>query len=210
VSAIDHRRGDTDLQAGMLAGREAIGCMIEAVTALPARVDATRPAVELVLETTGKVIVTGLGKSGLVGAKLAATLSSTGTSASFVHASDALHGDAGAVSVDDLVVAISNSGETAEVCWFAEMLCRRGVPIVAMTGCGGSSTLAQLANVVVDVAVAREADPYDILPTCSTVVASALGDAIAIAAMVARGFGPEDFHQYHPGGALGRRLQSEP
>ncbi|MGH9032000.1 MAG: SIS domain-containing protein [Acidimicrobiia bacterium] len=210
MSAIDRRRGDSDVQAGLLASRRAIDCVVEAVAALSDRVGATRPVIELVLATTGKVVVTGLGKSGLVGAKFAATLSSTGTGASFVHAADALHGDAGAVGADDLVIAISNSGETPEVCWFAEMLRKRGVPIVAMTGCGGSSTLARLADVVVDVAVTREADPYDLLPTCSTVAASVVGDAIAIAAMVARGFGPEDFHRYHPGGALGHRLRSEP
>ena len=162
----------------------------------------------LLLETRGRVVVTGLGKSGLVGAKLAATLASTGTAAFFVHAGDALHGDAGSVIAGDVVLAISNSGETAEVCRFADLIKRRGIPIIAMTGCGGRSTLGRLADVVLDVGVDGEADPFDLVPSSSTAVA-VVGDALAIALMVARGFGPADFHEHHPAGALGQRLTSE-
>jgi arabinose-5-phosphate isomerase len=155
------------------------------------------------------VVVTGLGKSGLVGAKLAATLASTGTPAFFVHAADALHGDAGMVGPEDLLLAISKSGSTAEVVRFAEVVGARGVEVVAMTGCGGSSELCKVATATVDIGVTSEADPFDLVPTSSTTVTLAVGDALAVALMVARGFGPTDFHQHHPGGALGARLDGE-
>jgi arabinose-5-phosphate isomerase len=166
------------------------------------------PAIRALLDVRGRVVVTGLGKSGLVAAKLAATLASTGTPAFFVHAADALHGDAGMVADDDLLLALSNSGETAEVVQFARMVRSRGVGVVAMTGCGGSSALRRLADATVDVVVECEADPWGLVPTTSTSVQAAVGDAIAIALMVARGFGPEDFHRHHPGGSLGERLRA--
>jgi arabinose-5-phosphate isomerase len=155
------------------------------------------------------VAVSGLGKSGLVGAKLAATLASTGTPAYFVHAADALHGDSGALVAGDVLIAISKSGSTAEVVRFAEMAAARGVPVIAMAGCGGASPLGKLATVVIDIAVDCEADPYDLVPTTSTSVTAALGDALAIALMVARGHGPAEFRVHHPGGALGARLADE-
>jgi arabinose-5-phosphate isomerase len=198
-----------ELAEGMRAGREAIEVASRAVTELATRFDAAAPAVELLLGCKGRVIVTGLGKSGLVGSKLAATLSSTGTSAFFVHAADALHGDAGAVSRDDVVVAISNSGETDEVCAFADLVRERGAHLVALTGCRGSSRLARAANVSLDVCVSRESDPFDLVPSASTTATAVMGDALAIAVMVARGFGPADFHAHHPRGALGRRLADQ-
>jgi arabinose-5-phosphate isomerase len=152
------------------------------------------------------VIVTGLGKSGLVGAKLAATLASTGTGAHFVHAADALHGDAGVVCDGDVLIAISNSGETEEVTVFARLAQARGVKVIALTGCDGASSLGALADVRIDVGVEREGDPYDLVPSASTVATAVFGDALAVAVMVARGFGPEDFHRHHPAGELGRRL----
>ena len=195
-----------DLDKAVAAGADAIERAAASVAGLTARVDALRPAAELVLGCNGRVVVTGLGKSGLIGAKLAATLASTGTTAFFVHAADALHGDAGAVATGDVVLAISNSGETAEVLAFAELIKARGIAVIAMTGCGGGSSLCRSADVVLDIGVDREADPYDLVPTASTTAAAAMGDALAITLMVARGFGPDDFKEHHPGGALGRRL----
>jgi arabinose-5-phosphate isomerase len=188
------------------AAAEAIRIAAEAVNALVGR--STEPitrAVELILSSpSGRVVVTGLGKSGLIGAKIAATLSSTGTPASFVHAADALHGDAGVVRDGDVVIAISNSGETAEVCAFVELV-QPGAHVISISGCGGASRLARLADVSIDAGVDRECDPNDQAPTASTTVTLVLGDALAVALLVARGFTPEDFKARHPGGALGSR-----
>jgi arabinose-5-phosphate isomerase len=200
--------GQRAIDAGIAAATEAVTHAVRAVSALQDRIPATRRAVELLLGAEGRVVVTGLGKSGLVGAKMAATMSSTGTLAFFVHAGDALHGEAGAVGPGDVVIAISNSGETDEVCHFARIIKDQGVALVAMTGCRGSSTLAALADTVVDVCVDREGDPYDLVPSSSTAATAVMGDAIAIALMVARGFGPQDFYRHHPAGSLGRRLGS--
>lgn len=167
---------------------------------------ALHDAIDLVLRAPGRLIVTGLGKSGHVAAKLAATFASTGTPAFFVHAAEALHGDAGMVASGDTVLALSNSGETAEVVAFVELVKRRGVGVIALTGCGGGSALCRLADVALDGAVPQEADPYDLVPSASTTVAVVLGDAVAIGLMAARGFGPDDFSAHHPGGALGQRL----
>jgi arabinose-5-phosphate isomerase len=180
----------------LAAGQAAMAPVVREVQAAAAR-----------LAVRGRVVVTGLGKSGLVGAKLAATLASTGTPAFFVHAADALHGDAGMVGPDDLLLAISKSGTTAEVVRFAEVVATRGVEVLAMTGCGGSSPLCRLASAAIDIGVTSEADPFDLVPTTSTTVTLVVGDALAVALMVARGFGPGDFHQHHPGGALGARLE---
>lgn len=194
--------------AGALdAGRVAIAQAAHEVTRAADRFDEVTPALELLLASSGRVVVTGLGKSGLVGAKLAATFASTGTPAFFVHAADALHGDAGMVALGDVLVAISKSGTTPEVERFARMVQGRGVPVIAMTGCGGTSVLCELADATIDVGVERECDPNDLAPTASTAVAAVVGDAIAIGLMVAKGFGPDDFHEHHPGGALGARLE---
>jgi arabinose-5-phosphate isomerase len=178
------------------------------VAAAGARFDQVAPALELLLGASGRVVVTGLGKSGLVGAKLAATLASTGTPTFFVHAADALHGDAGMVAAADTLLAISKSGETGEVVAFAELVKRRGTAVVAMTGCGGTSRLHRLADAEIDIAVRSEADPWDMVPTASTAVTAVIGDALAVALMVARGFGPTDFSVHHPAGTLGARLRT--
>jgi arabinose-5-phosphate isomerase len=188
------------------AAAESIRIAAEAVNALVGRSTAPiQRAVDLILSSpSGRVVVTGLGKSGLIGAKIAATLSSTGTPASFVHAADALHGDSGLVRDGDVLIAISNSGETAEVCAFVDLV-QPGAHVVAISGCGGSSTLATSADVSIDAGVDRECDPNDQAPTASTTVTLVLGDALAVALLVAKGFTPEDFKARHPGGALGRR-----
>jgi arabinose-5-phosphate isomerase len=153
----------------------------------------------------GHLVVTGLGKSGLVGRKIAATLASTGTPATFIHAGDALHGDSGAVTSRDLVLALSASGETAEVCAFARMLRDREIPVIAMTG-AEESTLAGLATYTLDTMVLREADPLNLAPTASTTAALVMGDALACALVVLREFTHHDFARFHPSGALGRKL----
>lgn len=200
------RNSGPDVQVAANAGHAALAGIADAVAVAAARFDGVRPVLERLLATRGRVVVTGLGKSGLVGAKLAATFASTGTPALFVHAADALHGDAGMVADGDLLLAISKSGTTAEVLRFAEVVRARGVEVVAMTGCGGTSPLGRLAGAVADISVSAEADPFDLVPTSSTAVTAAVGDSIAVALMVARGFGPADFHGHHPSGSLGARL----
>lgn len=165
-------------------------------------------AVQGILSCEGRIVVTGLGKSGLVGRKIAATLASTGTPAFFVHAAEAHHGDAGMMLPQDLLLAISNSGETEEVVAFARLARARGSVVIAFTGSSRSS-LVQEAEAFVDVGVEREADPLDMTPTASTVATMAMGDALCIALMVLRGFGSEQFLLTHPGGALGAK-GSEP
>ena len=160
--------------------------------------------VEMFVACRGRVITCGLGKSGHVARKTAATLASTGTPSFFLHAAEAVHGDLGMVTGDDVVLVYSYSGET-EVVQLVPSFARAGAKTVALTG-RASSTLAQLADLVVDVSVAREADPHDLAPTTSTTLMLAVSDALAIATMEARGFGREDFARYHPAGALGRRL----
>ena len=187
------------------AAAEAIRIAADAVHALVGRSTAPiQAAVDLILSSTGRVTVTGLGKSGLVGAKIAATLSSTGTPAAFVHAADALHGDAGFVADGDVVIAISNSGSTPEVCAFVSLV-QPGAHVISITGCGGGSELARLADVAIDAGVDRECDPNDQAPTASTTVTMVLGDALAVALLTARGFTADDFRKRHPGGALGAR-----
>jgi arabinose-5-phosphate isomerase len=162
-------------------------------------------AVQAMLRCSGRVIVMGMGKSGHVGGKIAATLASTGTPAFFVHPAEASHGDLGMITVADVVVAISNSGESEELSALLPALRRMGVTLVAMTGKTGS-TLARHADVVLSNEVEREACPLNLAPTASTTAQLALGDALAVALLDARGFREEDFARSHPGGALGRRL----
>ena len=162
-------------------------------------------AVRTVLIRPGKVVVSGLGKSGHVARKIASTLSSTGTAACFLHPSEALHGDFGLLQASDTLVAVAYGGETAEVLEVARFARRIGAPVIAITG-GLSSSLAQLAHLVFDASVEREADPLNLAPTSSSTVSMALGDAFAAALMRARGFSPADFASLHPGGRLGRRL----
>lgn len=162
-------------------------------------------AVDLVLGVRGRVVVTGMGKSGHIGRKIAATLASTGTPAMFVHPGEASHGDLGMIQAIDLVLAISNSGESDELVAILPVLKRLGVPLLALTG-GLDSSLARHAEVVLDCSVDKEACPLNLAPTASTTVQLAMGDALAVALLDARGFKPEDFARSHPGGTLGRRL----
>lgn len=187
-------------------GRRVIDIEADAVTALRERIDERfAAACRLFYDCRGRVIVTGMGKSGHVGGKIAATLASTGTPAFFVHPGEASHGDLGMVTGTDVVLALSNSGETAEILTILPLIKRLGVPLVAMTGKPGS-TLAVRADVHIDVAVALEACPLDLAPTSSTTAALAMGDALAIALLEAREFTAEDFARSHPGGSLGKRL----
>ncbi|PUE21466.1 arabinose-5-phosphate isomerase [Limnohabitans sp. WS1] len=162
-------------------------------------------AVDMLLVVQGRVVVTGMGKSGHIGRKIAATLASTGTPAMFVHPAEASHGDLGMIKVVDVVLAISNSGESDELVAILPVLKRQGVPLIAMTG-GLTSALARHADVVLDCSVDKEACPLNLAPTASTTAQLAMGDALAVALLDARGFKPEDFARSHPGGSLGRRL----
>ena len=162
-------------------------------------------AVSLMLACRGRVVVMGMGKSGHIGRKIAATLASTGTAAMFVHPGEASHGDLGMIKSVDVVLAISNSGESQELTAILPMLSRQGVPLVAITG-GVQSTLAKHAQVALDSSVAQEACPLNLAPTASTTAQLAMGDALAVALLDARGFKEEDFARSHPGGALGRKL----
>jgi arabinose-5-phosphate isomerase len=178
----------------------------QAVSALVDRLDGSfLRAVELLLHCRGRVVVSGVGKSGHVGRKIAATMASTGTPAMFVHAAEAAHGDLGMVTRSDVLVALSYSGETSELLTIVPTLKREGTPLVAITGDAGSS-LARHADVHLDVHVDKEACPLNLAPTSSTTAMLALGDALAVACLDARGFGLADFARSHPGGALGRRL----
>ena len=177
-----------------------------AVLGLKARTgEAFARAVEMILGVRGRVVVMGMGKSGHIGRKLAATLSSTGTPAMFVHAGEASHGDLGMVTAADLVLAISNSGEVEELTAILPLVKRMGSPLIAITG-GLRSTLARHADVVLDSGVEKEACPHNLAPTASTTAQLALGDALAVALLDARGFNVEDFARSHPGGSLGRKL----
>ena len=162
-------------------------------------------AVALLFNCSGRVVVSGIGKSGHIARKIAATLASTGTPALFVHPAEAAHGDLGMVTENDAFIAISNSGETSELMSIVPIVKRMGAKLIAMTG-SDSSNLAQLANVHLNVSVAQEACPLNLAPTASTTAPLALGDALAVALLDARGFREEDFARSHPGGALGRRL----
>jgi arabinose-5-phosphate isomerase len=188
------------------AARRVLDIEARALDTLAARLgeDFAR-AVRLVLDSTGRVIVSGLGKSGHVARKIAATMASTGTPAYFVHAAEALHGDLGMIHQDDVLIALSNSGETAELLAIVPLVRRQGGRTIAVTG-KPDSTLARLADVHLDAGVAMEACPLNLAPTASTTCALALGDALAVALLEARGFREDDFARSHPGGALGRRL----
>lgn len=193
---------DAPLRAAAILRAEA-----EAIVAAADRLDETtfKAAAELIAGCTGKVLTTGAGTSGIIARKLAASMTSTGTPSIFLHPSDALHGGLGAIEPDDVVLAISNSGETDELLALLPYLRERDVPLIALVG-NPTSTLSSHAAVTLDAGVTREADPLDLVPTSSTAVALALGDALALAAMHARGITPERFARNHPSGRLGRRL----
>jgi arabinose-5-phosphate isomerase len=195
---------DTDRM--LASGRRTLTIEAQALHALAERLDSTfTDAVRTILGARGRVIVTGVGKSGHIGRKIAATLASTGTPAYFVHAAEAAHGDLGMITPDDVVIAISYSGASDEVLMILPAIKRQGAALIALTG-RPDSPLARQSDVHLDVSVREEACPHNIAPTASTTAALAMGDALAIALLEARGFGPEDFARSHPGGALGRRL----
>ena len=178
----------------------------QAVADLAQRIDASFVrACEYMLHCTGRIVVTGMGKSGHVGNKIAATLASTGSPAFFVHPGEASHGDLGMITAGDVVLALSNSGETGEIITILPIIKRLGVPLISMTG-NPESTLSREAEVNIDVSVAREACPLGLAPTASTTAALAMGDALAVALLEARGFTELDFARSHPGGSLGRKL----
>ena len=192
---------------GALAlAREVLQIEAQAVAALTNRIDgAFSNAVDLLLACAGRVVVSGVGKSGHIARKIAATLASTGTPSMFVHAAEAAHGDLGMITREDVLLALSYSGEGDELLTMLPIAKRQGTPLVAITG-NASSALAKLADVHIDVHVEKEACPLNLAPTSSTTAMLAMGDALAIACLDARGFGAEDFARAHPGGALGRKL----
>ncbi len=178
----------------------------EAISALVQRLDqAFYRACDMILACEGRVVVTGMGKSGHISNKIAATLASTGTPAFFMHPGEASHGDLGMITSDDLVIALSNSGETSEITLLLPLLKRLGIPLISLTG-NAQSTIAHAADINLDVSVSKEACPLGLAPTSSTTASLAMGDALAVAVLDARGFTEEDFALSHPGGNLGRRL----
>ena len=195
-------KGRTSLDVG----RRVLDIEARAVQALIQRLDGTfSEAVDLLYECKGKVVVSGMGKSGLIGQKIAATMASTGTPSFFLHPAEGLHGDLGMLARRDLFIAISNSGETQEILQLLPFMERMGIPVVAIVG-RKDSTLAKNSAVVLDVSVAEEACPMGLAPTASTTTTLAMGDALAVALLEKRGFKEQDFAQFHPGGTLGRRL----
>ncbi len=195
-----------DPHTALARARDVLTVEAEAVMAVRDRLDGQFVhAMTLILACRGRVVVSGMGKSGHIGHKIAATLASTGTPAFFVHPGEASHGDLGMITREDVCIALSNSGESAELTAIVPLIKRRGARLIAMTG-NARSTLAQAADAHLDASVAKEACPLNLAPTASTTAALALGDALAIALLEVRGFGSEDFAWTHPGGALGRRL----
>ncbi|MEX8193036.1 KpsF/GutQ family sugar-phosphate isomerase [Comamonas guangdongensis] len=195
-----------DANRALRLAREALDIEADALRSMSGRLNgAFTEVVGRILQLPGRVVVMGMGKSGHVGRKVAATLASTGTPAFFVHPAEASHGDLGMLTANDLVLALSNSGETDELTGVLPAIKRMGVPLVAVTG-GLQSTLAKHADWVLDTRVDKEACPLNLAPTASTTAQLAMGDALAVALLDARGFGAEDFARSHPGGALGRRL----
>jgi arabinose-5-phosphate isomerase len=188
------------------AARKVIQIEADAVTALAERLDEHfAKAVEMVLACSGRVVVTGMGKSGLICQKVAATMASTGTPTIFLHPAEGVHGDLGMLMKGDVVIAVSNSGETEEITRILPIIKRMGLPLIAMAG-NPASTLARAGDVFLDISIKEEACPLQLAPTASTTVTLAMGDALAVALLLQRGFREEDFALYHPGGALGKRL----
>ena len=193
-----------DISKALAAATSAINTEINALNNFAKTLEANlKPALEIIIECKGHVVITGLGKSGLVGAKIAATLASTGTPSFFLHSADALHGDSGALTSGDVLIAISNSGETAEVNAIAKMAKSWGNTVIAITK-DSNSSLAKSSDAVISIAFDKEADPLNLAPTTSTTLTIAAGDALASALMAHRGFTSQDFGKRHPGGALGK------
>ncbi len=195
-----------DPAQSLALAREVLRIEAEAILEIEARLDDNfSAAVQCLLQCTGRVVVSGIGKSGHVGRKIAATLASTGTPAFFVHPAEASHGDLGMITRDDACLALSYSGETQELLTIVPLIKRMGAKLIAITG-QPTSSLAQLADLHLNARVSKEACPLNLAPTASTTATLALGDALAVALLEARGFGKEDFARSHPGGTLGRRL----
>jgi arabinose-5-phosphate isomerase len=195
-----------NLDAALATAIRVLTLEAEAILALPDRLGSSfLRAVEIAAACTGKIAVTGMGKSGIICKKIAATLSSTGSPAIFLHAAEALHGDVGQLGLRDVVLAVSKSGETAEILQIINVIKRLGLPLIAMSG-NPDSNLARLADVNLDVSVAEEACPFGLAPTSSTAAALAMGDALAIALMERRGFRREEFAHFHPAGSIGKKL----
>jgi arabinose-5-phosphate isomerase len=195
-----------DAQRAVALAQETLSIEAQALQAMAARVgDEFVQATQLLLACAGRVVVTGMGKSGHVGRKITATLASTGTPAMFMHPAEASHGDLGMITAADVVLAISNSGESEELTAILPLIKRMGVPMIAMTG-RRQSALGRHADVVLDTSVDKEACPHNLAPTASTTAQLAMGDALAVSLLDARGFKADDFARSHPGGALGRKL----
>jgi len=206
TSAMSSTLGNLSGEQAIALGRRVLDIESRAVAALASRLDASfAQALEVVLGCSGRVVVSGMGKSGHVARKIASTLASTGTPAFFVHPAEASHGDLGMITAQDVLIALSNSGESTELLAILPLVKRRGARIISLTG-NPASTLAREADVHLNAAVDEEACPLGLAPTASTTAALALGDALAVALLEARGFGADDFARSHPGGALGRKL----
>ncbi len=209
MTSLLHPRSIADTERTLALARETLIIEADAVRALADKLgDSFLTAHKLlyeVVERRGRVVVTGMGKSGHIAGKIASTLASTGTPAFFMHPGEASHGDLGMITRDDVVIAISNSGESDEILAILPQLKRRGTKVVAISG-NPNSTLAREADAYLDAGVAKEACPLNLAPTASTTATLALGDALAVTLLDARGFGEEDFAMHHPGGSLGRRL----
>jgi arabinose-5-phosphate isomerase len=204
--SLDTLRGATATAEGRGLARKVLETEAAAILALVERLDDRfDAAVGLLRNCKGRVILTGMGKSGIICRKIAATLTSTGTASFFLHPAEAVHGDLGAIQSDDVLVALSNSGEAVELLHLLETIKRLGARLIAITG-APASTLAQAADVALDCSVAEEACPMNLVPTASTTAALALGDALAMTLLVEKGFRQEDFASLHPGGKLGKRL----
>ena len=187
-------------------GKRVLTIEAQAILALVARLDTQfTDAIDILYRCQGKIVVIGIGKSGLIGAKLASTFASTGTPAFFLHAAEGVHGDIGMITHNDVALIISNSGETSEIVQLLAAIKRLGVPIVALVG-NPRSTIAKESNAVLDVSVEEEACPLGLAPTASTTAALAMGDSLAVALLNRRGFQPQDFAHVHPGGTLGKQL----
>jgi len=198
----------TDDQA-IARAKEVLKTEAESILQLIGKVgDSFARAVDIIYRSKGRVIITGIGKSGLIGKKIAATLTSTGTQAIFLHPVEGIHGDLGIVTKDDVIIAISNSGETSELNLIVSAVREIGTPVIALTG-NLSSTLSRFSDVAIDVGVEREACPFGLAPTSSTTAAMAMGDALAVALIEKMNFQESDFYRFHPGGNLGMRLRSK-
>ena len=195
----------SDISKAIASARAALDIESVALSNLAKNIEVNiEPTLKLLSENKGRVVITGLGKSGLVGTKIAATLASTGTPSFFIHSADALHGDSGAIHDGDLVIAISNSGETSEVLAVADMAKSWGNKVVAITSKKGSR-LATISDAVLDISFEKEADPNGLAPTTSTTLTIAIGDALAAALVTLKNFTPQDFGKRHPGGTLGKK-----